>query len=105
MTAPVRTLPVAGGVYEDVRGDGHALRVSYHPDSDLCVVSIWRAGRCAATFRIARGLVPNLIAGLADCLAQVPDQPWSEPTQLTAVASMPPAGSVLRKLGRRLRRS
>lgn len=72
MSAPVRTLPVAGGVYEDARGDGHALRVSYHPDRDLCVLSIWRAGQCAATFRISRSDVPAVISGLAECLAQVP---------------------------------
>lgn len=69
MTAAVRTLPLVGGVYDDVRGDGHALRVTYHPDEDLCVISIWRSGNCAATFRVRRAELPDLISGLARCLA------------------------------------
>ena len=54
-------LPSTGEVFLDQRGDGRALRVSWHPEADLVVLSLWRAGTCAGSFRLPMTEVPDLI--------------------------------------------
>ena len=54
-------LPATGEVFLDARGDGRSLRVSWHPDADLVVLSLWREGLCAGTFRLPMDEVPDLI--------------------------------------------
>lgn len=68
--AAVRPLPRTGSVFFDARGDERALRVSWHDEADLVVVSLWRENVCAATFRLAADDVPNLIDTLVDALRQ-----------------------------------
>jgi hypothetical protein len=62
-------LPTTGEALLDARGSGRALRVSWHREDGLMVLSIWRVGICAGTFRLAMEDVPELIdvlrAGLA----------------------------------------
>ncbi|MEZ0577334.1 hypothetical protein [Nocardioides sp. MH1] len=69
MTA-VRPLPRTGSVFFDARGDERALRVSWHDDADLVVVSLWRENVCTATFRLAADEVPDLVDTLVDSLRQ-----------------------------------
>ena len=76
MTA-VSVLPVAGDVLFDARNDGRSLRVNWHPVDDLCVLSMWRAGRCVATFQLPRSQTPALINSLVNGLAQ--ERPASQP--------------------------
>ena len=38
-----------------------ALRVTWHDESDLVVLSLWRDNVCAASFRLAIDEVPDLI--------------------------------------------
>lgn len=54
-------LPASGEVFLDERGDGRSLRVSWYPDADLVVMSLWREGTCAGTFRLLMTDVPDLI--------------------------------------------
>ena len=54
-------LPLTGEVFLDQRGDGRSLRVSWHPDADLVVLSLWRDGTCAGSFRLPMAEVPDLI--------------------------------------------
>jgi hypothetical protein len=54
-------LPSTGEVFLDQRGDGRTLRVSWHPDADLVVLSLWRDGVCAGSFRLPMVEVPDLI--------------------------------------------
>jgi hypothetical protein len=54
-------LPASGEVFLDQRGGGRSLRVSWHPDADLVVLSLWREGTCAGTFRLPMAAVPDLI--------------------------------------------
>jgi hypothetical protein len=54
-------LPSTGEVFLDQRGGGRSLRVSWHPDADLVVLSLWREGTCAGTFRLPMTEVPDLI--------------------------------------------
>ncbi|HEX2894956.1 MAG TPA: hypothetical protein VHO29_13240 [Marmoricola sp.] len=57
----------------DTRGDARALRVSWHHEADVVVLSMWRGQECAATFRLAIDEVPELIAVLRDGLDQAYD--------------------------------
>jgi hypothetical protein len=56
-----RPLPAVGSVFLDARGDERALRVSWHTEADLVVISLWRDNVCAASFRLAVEEVPELI--------------------------------------------
>ncbi len=60
----VQPLPRAGEVYLDARGDDRALRVSWHSESGVVVVSLWRENVCTATFQLGHDQVPDLIAVL-----------------------------------------
>jgi hypothetical protein len=54
-------VPAAGSIFLDARGGGRALRVTWHPESDLVVLSLWRDNVCAGSFRLAADEVPALI--------------------------------------------
>ena len=56
-----RPQPVLGSIYLDARGDERALRVSWHSEADLVVLSLWRDNLCAASFRLSVDEVPDLI--------------------------------------------
>ncbi len=60
MTA-VRPFPHEGSIFLDARGGDRALRVSWHEDSGLVVLSLWRDNVCAGSFRLAIDEVPALI--------------------------------------------
>jgi hypothetical protein len=72
-TGIARILPASATAFFDVRDEGRAMRVTWHPERDLFVFSLWRDGRCAATFQLARGCVPELIDSLVTCLADAPE--------------------------------
>jgi hypothetical protein len=59
--APVRPLPASGSIFLDSRGDDRALRVTWHYDSDLVVLSLWRENVCTGSFRLSVDEVPDLI--------------------------------------------
>jgi hypothetical protein len=73
-------LPPSAAAFVDVRNGGRAMRVSWHADNDLFVFSMWRDGRCAATFQLDRLSAPELISALAASLALSAPQPWTVPT-------------------------
>jgi hypothetical protein len=56
-----RPLPELGSIFLDPRGSDRALRVSWHAETDLVVLSLWRDNVCAASFRLAVDEVPELI--------------------------------------------
>lgn len=58
-------LPRSGEVFFDARGDGRALRLSWHPDADLVVLSLWNRGTCTATFRLAAAELPGFVEVLS----------------------------------------
>lgn len=60
----VRPIPTLGGVVRDVRGAGRALRVSWHHDDGLVVLSLWDGPRCTGTVRVAAADVPALVEAL-----------------------------------------
>ena len=59
--AAVRPLPELGSIYLDARGGERALRVTWHHESGLVVLSLWRENLCAGSFRLAIDEVPALI--------------------------------------------
>jgi hypothetical protein len=67
---PVTPLPAAGEVFLDARGSGRALRVSWHSEADVVVLSLWSGGTCTGTFRLQVEDVPDLIDTLRDGLAR-----------------------------------
>lgn len=67
--APVR-LPRRRDIVLDERGEGRALRVTWHHDVGVAVVSVWRQDRCVGTVRVPAEEVPGLIAVLTEGLAE-----------------------------------
>jgi hypothetical protein len=65
----VRPLPETGSVFLDDRGGDRALRVTWHPEAGLVVLSLWRENVCAGSFRVRADEVGALIAALSAGLA------------------------------------
>ena len=59
--ATARPLPATGEIFLDARGNERALRVSWHYDTDLVVLSLWRDNVCTGSFRLGVDEVPQLI--------------------------------------------
>ncbi|CAN5422357.1 hypothetical protein BH11ACT8_BH11ACT8_16860 [soil metagenome] len=57
-----------GSMFLDPRGDGRALRVSWHQEAAVVVLSLWRENVCAGSFRLDITEVPDLIAFLREGL-------------------------------------
>jgi hypothetical protein len=86
----VLPMPGVGDLFTDVRGGDRTMRVSYHEDRGVLVVSLWLGPVCRGSFRMAAGDVHKLIAALseietsiASAAAAAPDpdvQPHGEPS-------------------------
>lgn len=72
MQAPA-PLPATGEAFLDARGGGRALRVSWHHEAGVVVLSLWRGTTCAGTFRLDVTEVPALIELLARGLDEAYD--------------------------------
>lgn len=59
-----RPLPETGSIFLDARGGGRAMRVSWHHDKGLVVLSLWRDNVCAGSFRLPIDDVPDMIVTL-----------------------------------------
>ncbi len=59
-----RPLPRTGSIFLDARGSDRALRVSWHHESGVVVLSLWRDNVCSGSFRLAVDDVPEMIATL-----------------------------------------
>ena len=64
----VSPLPDGVEYFLDTRGDARALRVSWHHEADVVVLSMWRGQECVSSFRLAIEEVPELIAVLREGL-------------------------------------
>lgn len=81
MTA-VRPFPPSGSIFLDARGGDRALRVSWHEEQGLVILSLWRDNVCAGSFRLSIDEVPDLIELLRAGLVRSYD---SARTRLAAV--------------------
>ncbi len=69
----VHPLSPTGSVHLDARGGDRALRISWHHESGLVVLSLWRENVCIGSFRLAADEVPELISMLRAGLDQAYD--------------------------------
>jgi hypothetical protein len=80
----------------DSRRQGRAVRVSAHTEAGFLVLSTWKAGACVGTVHLLPEEAADLVAGLADGLAEL-----TRPAVLEAAAGESPVpgdGSVPRLL-------
>ncbi len=64
--------PLAAGRWiADGRGEGRAVRVSAHAEAGFLVISTWKAGACVGTVRLVPHEAAELVAGLAEGLAEL----------------------------------
>jgi len=61
-----QVIPEKGAVFADPRGDGRTMRVSWHAEEQLVVLSFWQGGRCTGTFRMETTDLPAMLRALTD---------------------------------------
>ena len=78
--ADVSPLPIRGQVVVDARGGDRALRVSWHPEHGVVVLSTWRGNTCVGTVQVDSAEVPHLVDVLVRGLAAsaAPTQPLED---------------------------
>lgn len=95
--APAPVAPVAatasGVVLADARGGGRVMRVTWHHEVDLVVLSVWRDGTCVATVRVTRDDVPALVNALVSGLADSPPPASDLPRLAPDLPPDPPPGA------------
>ena len=60
----VAPAPVGAEFFLDASGDARSLRVRWHREEALVVLSLWRGRECTGTFRLAVDEVPVLVDAL-----------------------------------------
>ena len=68
MADPLATTAESGSWFADERGAERRMRVSWHRDRHLFVLSIWQRDRCTATFQLPVDEVPRFVAMLVGAL-------------------------------------
>jgi hypothetical protein len=85
-------------MFLDERGTG--LRVTWHPERDLVVLSVWQDDSCVGTFRMSVQDVPRLSGLLAAALGDWVDQTGPVPgTSVAFGTSGPRAGGGVEAAG------
>ena len=79
------TLSARRDMFLDERGA--ALRVTWHPERDLVVLSVWHDDSCVGTFRMPVQDVPRLSGLLATALGD-----WVDQAEAGGGGSWPPEG-------------
>ncbi len=65
---PVSPLPTKGAVFFDPRDEGRSLRLSFHEDLGVFILSLWRDDTCLGTFRLAVEEAPRMIHSVVTAL-------------------------------------
>ncbi|MBA2698417.1 MAG: hypothetical protein H0U61_06535 [Nocardioidaceae bacterium] len=91
----VKTERPAGEVFLDARGNGRAMRLTWHHEADLVVLSLWRDDVCAGTFRLSKGDVAEFVDALVDGLRDAAGVQFSGGAVI-AEQRMPTTGTVQR---------
>jgi hypothetical protein len=71
--ATVAPTPLGAEFFLDTRGDARSLRVRWHHEDGLVLLSLWRGRECTGTFRLPVDDVPTLIDALRNGLDEVYD--------------------------------
>lgn len=66
---PQLRLTSGSEVFLDARGDERALKVTWHHEEGIVVLSLWRGASCVGTLQLAADEVPAAIAALSQGLA------------------------------------
>lgn len=67
--AEVVAFPAQGEVFRDPRGGGRVMRLSWHTEADVAVLSLWQGDHCTGSFRLPLADVPRFVQVLVDGLA------------------------------------
>ncbi len=62
--ASTSPLPAHGEVFLDAHREDRTLRLSWHQDAGVVVLSLWRVNVCVGSFRLPAEVVPGLIDAL-----------------------------------------
>lgn len=65
----VVAFPSRGEVFIDQRGEARTLRLAWHLDADVVVLSLWQQDRCTGSFRLPVAEVPRFVQAMVDGLA------------------------------------
>ncbi len=79
-------------MFLDARGDGRALRLTWHHEVDVVVLSLWREHVCAGTFRLVRSDMNAFVGALVDGLRDAPGVHLPDMTRY-ADSQHPPPGA------------
>lgn len=63
-----------------MRGGGRAVRVAAHVEAGFLVISTWKADECVGTVRLVAHEASELMAGMAECLAELASNAAAAPT-------------------------
>jgi hypothetical protein len=79
----------AGTWFADERGIDRRLKVSWHPDRRLFVLSVWHDDTCTATFRLPLGEAARLVGVLVGVLGEAAEaaEPPAPPHAPSSLAS------------------
>jgi hypothetical protein len=76
VVAEISPLPKAGHVFIDSADPNHWLRISWHEDQRIFVLSTWSNGRCEASFQLGAAeavqLMNTMMTSVID--PQAPDE-------------------------------
>ncbi|MDQ1496052.1 MAG: hypothetical protein QOG69_2535 [Actinomycetota bacterium] len=80
--AEVVAFPTRGEVFVDQRGESRALRLAWHTEADVVVLSLWQGDRCSGSFRLAVTDVPRFVQALVDGLGAAAMLPAAQAARL-----------------------
>jgi hypothetical protein len=84
----LHALPTRREVFIDQRDAG--LRVTWHPEQDLLVLSVWDNDRCVGTFQMPAQDLPRmkalLSAALSDWITQASSTPEQAPREAASLS-------------------
>jgi hypothetical protein len=67
--AEVTPFPKVGTIFVDRRDPSRSLRLSWHPELSLFVLSVWRGEVCLASFQLMPADAARLVGEVTDVLA------------------------------------
>jgi hypothetical protein len=76
--------PARGEVFLDPRGGDRSLRVTWHGERGVVVLSLWRDSVCTGSFRLEADELPRFIRVLAEVLSGEPPVAGSAPPESAA---------------------
>ena len=74
----VVAFPSRGEVFIDQRGEGRAMRLAWHLDADVVVLSLWQQDHCTGSFRLPVHDVPRFVQAMVDGLGAIAMSPSAQ---------------------------